>query len=619
MTTAELYQKAKALPLLPGVYIIRNGAGEIIYIGKAKRLRTRVSQYFRAGVPHDEKVTRMIAAAREFDVIVTGSEFEALVLECDQIKRHKPHYNILLKDDKGYRYIRVSEGDWPRISAEKQRWDDKTTWLGPYMSAFAVNQSVQAAMDAFRLPRCSRRFPQDFGKQRPCLYAHIGKCMAVCTGKISKENYNAAVGSAVRLISRGESGMLDEMRAEMDAAAENLDFERAAMLRDQISAIEKLNEGQNILQNEEQDQDIIAFAAGAGSACAAILRYRGGRLCDKREFIFHDEGALDAVREEFLPSYYLGEDEDIPKVIAVDAPLPDQPLLARLLGEKRGSKVRIYTPERGDMRKLVETAYVNAVERLARESGRTRKEDKALDELAGLLGLQSPPAVIESYDISNWGDGTSVCGMVVFENGRPKKAGYRRFKIKTVTGTDDYASMAEALLRRAAEYDGGAKGQFGTKPDLILLDGGLGQVHAGAAVLAETGLADVPLFGMVKDNRHRTRGIIAPDGGEIALSMHRGPFTFVTGIQDEVHRFAIGYQRQNAKKKTFSSTLTTLPGIGPATAKALMGHFKTLRAISAASEAELAAVKGVSKAAARVVYTHYHPDETTGETTPVSS
>lgn len=609
MTTAELYKKAQALPHLPGVYIIRDAKNQIIYIGKAKRLRTRVSQYFRAGVPHDEKVTRMIAAAREFDVIVTGSEFEALVLECDQIKQHKPHYNILLKDDKGYRYIRISKEDWPRLTAEKQRADDKATWLGPYMSGYAVNQSVQTALDAFLLPRCTRRFPQDFGKQRPCLYAHIGKCMAVCTGKISQANYQAAVDGAVQLISKGESGMLKEMRRQMAEAAEDLDFERAALLRDQIAAIEKLTENQTILQNEEQDQDIIAFAKGAGAACAAVLRFRNGRLTDKREFIIHDTDTTDALREEFLPQYYLGGEEDLPKVIAVDEKLPDQDLLARLLSEKRGSKVRIYTPERGDMRKLVETAYVNAVERLARENGRTRKEDKALDELAGLLGLSSPPAVIESYDISNWGENSSVCGMVVFENGRPKKAGYRRFKMKTVQGTDDYASMAEALLRRAAEYDAGAKGQFGLKPDLILLDGGLGQVHAGARALADTGLAEVPLFGMVKDAKHRTRGIVSPGGEEIALAMHRGPFTLVTNIQDETHRFAISYQRKAAKGRTFSSTLTGIPGIGPATARALMAHFKTLGAISAAAEAELAAAKGVSRTAAKAVFTHFHPSE----------
>ena len=606
MTKAELYKKATMLPLLPGVYIIRNKKDEIIYIGKAKRLRTRVSQYFREGVPHEEKVTRMIQAAFSFDVIVTGSEFEALVLECSQIKQHRPKYNILLKDDKGYSYIKITKGDWPRLSAEKQKLDDGAEYIGPFMSSFAVTQMVQTAMDSFLLPRCSRSFPEDFGKARPCLYSHIGKCMGVCSGRISKADYNEAVNNAVKMLKMGKGEIVGVLRDRMDEAAESLDFERAALLRDQINAIEKVSAGQTVVMGPEKEQDVIAFAQTASSACAAVLRFREGRLVDKREFVFHDTNNDETLREEFLPLYYLEEGEEIPKVIAVDKPVPDQDLLARFFSERRGSKVRIYTPERGDNARLVEMAYVNAMERLARESGRTSKEDKVVDQLAGLLGLAQPPVVIESYDISNWGEGTSVCGMVVFENGRPKKAGYRRFKMQTVAGTDDYASMAEALRRRAAEFDKQASGQFGQKPDLILLDGGRGQVSAGEKALAGTGLADVPLFGMVKDNRHRTRGIIAPGGGEIALSMHRGVFTFVTSIQDEVHRFSIDYQRRLAKGKTFSSTLTGIPGVGPATAKALMGHFKTIRKISESSEEELRQAKGVNRKAAAAVYEYFH-------------
>lgn len=611
MTKAELHEKAKLLPKLPGVYIIRDKGGTVIYVGKAKILRTRVSQYFREGVPHDEKVTKMIAAAYEFDVIVTGSEFEALVLECSQIKQHRPRYNVLLKDDKGYSYIKITNEEYPRITAELQKGDDDAEYIGPYLSSFAVKQMVQTVNDSFLLPRCSRRFPQDLGKGRPCLYHHIGLCMGVCSGKISKEDYQQAVRDAVHMLKQGKDEILRILQARMEEAAEMLDFERAALLRDQINAIEKVERGQTVVTEGDKEQDIIAFAQGAGAACVAILRFRGGKLVDKREYMFYDIASLETLREEFLPEYYLDEDEEVPKVIAVDAPLPDQDLLARLLSEKRGAKVRIYTPERGDNAKLVRTAYVNAVERLAREGGHARREEKALDELAGLLGLPEAPGVIESYDISNWGDGTSVCGMVVFENGRPKKAGYRRFKMKTVTGTDDYASMAEALLRRAAEYDSGAKGQFGVRPDLILLDGGRGQVSAGKASLAGTGLSDVPVFGMVKDSKHRTRGIIDEEGKETQLSMHRGVFTFVTGIQDEVHRFAIDYQRRAAKGKAFSSSLTGIAGVGPATAKALMAQFKTIRAISQATAEELAAAKGVNRAAADAVWTHFHGEAAT--------
>ena len=609
MTNAELYEKAVKLPRLPGVYIIRDKMGTIIYIGKAKKLVTRVSQYFRAGVPHDTKTEHMIVAAADIETIVTRNEYEALVLECSQIKIHQPKYNILLKDDKGYSYIKVTKELWPRITAELQKGERDAEYIGPFLSSFAVKQMVQTVSDSFLLPRCNRRFPNDFNKTRPCLYAHIGKCMAACTGKISQKDYMDTVETAVRMIKQGRGDIVAILKNRMLEASDHLEFERAALLRNQIVAIEKVNTGQVVVQEGEKNQDVLAFVAGADAVCVAILRFREGCLADKREFLFEGTTDLDVLREEFLPRYYLDEEEQVPRFIAVDCPLPGQELLAHLLSEKRGTKVCIYTPERGGNRRLVEMAYVNAVERLAQESGRTSREEKVLDQLAGLLGLPASPMVIESYDISNWGEGTSVCGMVVFEKGRPQKAGYRRFKIKSVAGTDDYASMTEALGRRALAYESGAKGQFGVKPDLILLDGGKGQVSAGIAALAGTSLADVPLFGMVKDSRHRTRALVSKEGGEISMALHRGVFSFITRIQDEVHRFAIDYQRRMAKGKSFSSTLTSLPGVGPATAKALMGHFKTLRAIEQADEEMLATVKGVSCVAAKSVHEHFHRED----------
>ena len=608
MTKHELWEKAKMLPMLPGVYLIRDRSDTIIYIGKAKRLRTRVSQYFREGVPHDAKVTRMIAAAFAFDVIVTQSEFEALVLECSQIKQHKPHYNILLKDDKGYSYVRVSAEEWPRITAVLQKNEDGAQYIGPYMSSFAVNEMVEAACDVFRLPRCSKRFPQDFGKQRPCLNAHIGKCMAVCSGKISHEAYQEAVNSALHMIRHGQNEIVRLLRQRMEEASERLDFERAALARDQIRAIEKQEKGQKVIRSEVDEQDVIAFGGSGSAVCAAILRFREGRLTDKREFVFHDTQDLAALREEFLPRYYLEEGEQIPRSIAVDVLPQDAEQLARLFSETRGAKVRLYCPQRGNTEKLVDMARTNALERLARESGRYAHEQKQLDETAHLLGLGTPPRLIESYDISNWGDGTSVAGMVVFEDGKPKKAGYRRFKMKTVSGTDDYASMAETLSRRAAEYEKGGAGQFSEKPDLILLDGGRGQVTAVRAALAHTPLAEVPLFGMVKDEKHRTRGLIN-EQGEIALAMHRGAFAFVSSIQDEAHRWANDYRRRLQKGRAYASTLQEVSGVGPATAKALMAHFKTVSAVREASEAELAEAKGVSKTAARAVRAYFHAQE----------
>lgn len=606
MTKQQLWEKAKMLPLLPGVYIIRDKEGQIIYIGKAKRLRTRVSQYFREGVPHDAKVTKMISHAFEFDVIVTQSEFEALVLECSQIKQHKPKYNILLKDDKGYSYVKVTREKWPRLSAALQKDNENADYYGPFTSSFAVREMVEAASDVFRLPRCTRRFPQDIGKGRPCLNAHIGKCMAVCSGKIRNEDYREAVESALHMIRHGQADIMKTLKARMEDAAGRLDFERAALIRDQLAAIEKVSRGQKVVRSEVAEQDVIAFAGSANAVCAAILRFREGRLADKREFLFHDTQDIAALRDEFLPRYYLEDTEFIPKSIAVDEAPAGAQHLQRLLSETKGAKVQLYVPQRGDTKKLVEMARTNAFERLARESGRYAREQRALDETAHLLGLAAPPRVIESYDISNWGDGTSVAGMVVFEDGKPKKAGYRRFKMHTVPGTDDYASMAETLARRAAEYEKGTNSQFKIKPDLLLIDGGRGQVAAVCAALAGTRLAGVPVFGMVKDSKHRTRGLVDAAGREIALAMHRGPFTFITSIQDETHRWANDYRRRLQKGRAYSSTLEAVPGVGPATAKALLAHFKTVGAVRAASLDELCAAKGVSKRAASAVWNAFH-------------
>ncbi len=606
MTKQQLWEKAKMLPLLPGVYIIRDKEGQIIYIGKAKRLRTRVSQYFREGVPHDAKVTKMISHAFEFDVIVTQSEFEALVLECSQIKQHKPKYNILLKDDKGYSYVKVTREKWPRLSAALQKDDENADYYGPFTSSFAVREMVEAASDVFRLPRCTRRFPQDIGKGRPCLNAHIGKCMAVCSGKIRNEDYREAVESALHMIRHGQADIMKTLKARMEDAAGRLDFERAALIRDQLAAIEKVSRGQKVVRSEVAEQDVIAFAGSANAVCAAILRFREGRLADKREFLFHDTQDIAALRDEFLPRYYLEDTEFIPKSIAVDEAPAGAQHLQRLLSETKGAKVQLYVPQRGDTKKLVEMARTNAFERLARESGRYAREQRALDETAHLLGLAAPPRVIESYDISNWGDGTSVAGMVVFEDGKPKTAGYRRFKMHTVPGTDDYASMAETLARRAAEYEKGTNSQFKIKPDLLLIDGGRGQVAAVCAALAGTRLAGVPVFGMVKDSKHRTRGLVDAAGREIALAMHRGPFTFITSIQDETHRWANDYRRRLQKGRAYSSTLEAVPGVGPATAKALLAHFKTVGAVRAASLDELCAAKGVSKRAASAVWNAFH-------------
>ncbi len=618
MTKAELYQKACMLPLLPGVYIIRDKKDEIIYIGKAKRLRVRVSQYFREGVPHDNKVTQMIAHADHFDIIVCQSEFEALVLEASQIKAHQPKYNILLKDGKGYSYIKVTKEEWPRLSFALQKEEDGAEYIGPYTSAFAAREMAETAMDVFRLPRCAKRFPQELGKGRPCLNAHIGKCMGVCSGKISQEDYNQAVRGAVRLIRYGKKEILKSLQQRMEEAAERLEFETAALLRDQIAAIQKLSAGQKVVVDPSLEMDVAALAGTPSSVCAAVLRFREGRLTDKREFVFHDTADLEAVREEFLPRYYLDDEEQVPRIIAVDAMPASGEALREALSKKRGSEVQLYVPQRGDKAQLIEMARTNAVERLARESGRYAREEKLLDELAALLGLSAPPRRIESYDISNWGDASSVCGMVSFQDGKPYKAGYRRFQIRSVAGTDDYASLAETVARRAAEYEKYAAlaeaGQpsdnaFGCKPDLLLMDGGRGQVTAAKQALAGTALADVPLYGMVKDNRHRTRAIVDAEGREIVLQMNRGVFTLVTAIQDETHRFANAYRKQQMKKKSYAVSLTGVPGVGPKLAKALLNQFGSVGAVRQASAEELAKTPGVGPKLAESIYAYFHSEE----------
>lgn len=610
MTKSQLYQKACMLPLLPGVYIIRDKGDTIIYIGKAKRLRTRVSQYFREGVPHDAKVTQMIAHAYTFDVIVCQSEFEALVLEASQIKAHTPKYNILLKDDKGYSYVKVTKSPWPRISAVLQKDDEKQAdYIGPFTSSFAVREMVETAQDCFLLPRCNKEFPRDIGKGRPCLNAHIGKCMAVCSGKISCEAYNDAVQGALRMVRYGKKDILRQLKEKMEAAAERLDFETAALLRDQIAAIDRVAAGQKVVMESGAEMDVVALAGTTRAVCAAVLRYREGRLTDKREFVFHDTADIEAVREQFLPQYYLGE-EYIPKTIAVDTLPEDNEALTQALSESRGSAVNLYVPQRGDVAKLVTMAYTNAVERLGRESGRYTREEKLLEEAAQVLGLAKPPRVIESYDISNWGDGSSVCGMVVFQQGKPYRSGYRRFKMRTVAGTDDYASLAETLSRRAAEYEAAQRGekpdtpqnQFSVRPDLLLIDGGRGQVSAVCQALAGTALESVPVYGMVKDDHHRTRAIVDAEGGEIAINRTRNIFTFITAIQDETHRYANEYRKQQMRKKSYAATLTALPGVGPKTSAALLAHFKTVAAVREASISDLEQVKGFSHAKAEKLY-----------------
>ncbi len=604
MTKQELYEKARSLPLLPGVYIIRDKNDEIIYIGKAKELKKRVSQYFKEGNEHLPKVQKMVDNAFSFDVIVTNSEFEALTLECSQIKLHSPKYNILLKDDKGYNFIKISKEPFPRITAEFQVLDD-SKYLGPYMSSFAVREMVATAQQIFRLPTCNRVFPRDFGKERPCLNYHIKKCMGVCRGKISQRDYNEIIDSATRFIKQDTDKITEVLQKQMEEAAEELNFEKAALIRDQINAINKLSAGQNVVNDSLQSHDFIAVAGSGKNCCVAVLRFRNGRLMDKKEHVFFGEENMDDVRDEFLVQFYSSEQP--PKNVLLDAMPMDEDIVEYIQKQSK-TKVNVSYVQKGENLKIIKMAYTNAVERLARESGRLDKSQRFLDELANMLGLPEAPHTIESYDISNWGDGTSVAGMVVFEDGKPKKSGYRTFKIRSVAGTDDYASMQETITRRIQEFENGAQGQFGIKPDVIFLDGGKGHLSSVLEVIAGTAFEDVPVFGMVKDSKHRTRAMVGRDG-EIAIAMHKGIFKFVTEIQDEVHRFSIEYQRRTRKTKSYAVTLTKIPGIGEKKAENLMKKFKTVTNVKNAEMAQLIEAEGINYKDARNIYYYFHDEE----------
>lgn len=599
-----LRKKAMSLPLLPGVYIMKNADGKIIYIGKAKALKNRVSQYFGSQNRHPVKVRKMVENVDRFDYIVTGSEFEALVLECSLIKQHSPKYNILLKDDKGYSYIRISEGEYRKISAVFNKKDDGSEYIGPYLSSYSVRQSVDAANKIFKLPQCNKVFPRDFGKSRPCLNYYISQCCGLCTGKIKKSDYDEAVDGAIAFLKGDSRDIIADLRVKMEKAAEELDFEQAAKLRDRINSIERIKEKQKVVYKSVEEQDVFATADIDGSVCLAVLRFSNGRLFDSEHFFFDDPGDKKGMRSDFITSYYSMRD-NIPKRVTVDGEVADRELLEQWLSEKKGKKVTVFVPARGEQLEIVNMCRKNAEEKLAIKKGRTGREIAVLDELKDLLGLKKTPEYIESYDISHTAGQDSVAGMIVFKGGKPFRKAYKRFSIKSFDGNDDYRAMNEVLTRRFSEYEKSKDSTegFGKLPDLILLDGGVGQVHAVEPVLREFGLK-IPLFGMVKDNRHRTRAI-SGDGGEIAINSKRQVFTLVSEIQNEVHRFSVAYHHQKHAKRGLSLSLTEIEGVGEKRASALLKYFKTMTAIKNAEVDELSKAPGITSAVAQNIYDYY--------------
>ncbi len=592
-----LREKANRLPLEPGVYLMKNENGDIIYVGKAKALKNRVTSYFRSNSQHTAKTLKLVDNIRDFDFIVTRSELDALVLECSLIKLHQPKYNILLKDDKGYNYIKISREDFPRITYSLNTNDKNADYIGPFTSGFTVKQAVEEANTIFMLPSCRKKFPRDFGKERPCLNHHIKRCMGVCEGKISSEEYKKIIAEAIEYLKDGSKASVEELTAEMEQAAENLEFEKAARLRDRIAAITRLTSQQKIL-DYKQEYDIIGAAQNVGMASVAVIKYRGGRLIDKENFFLGEEYGNAEMRRDFLLSYYSGSD-DIPHEIYVDEEFDDMELLTEMLREKAGHAVKFVVPHRGEGMAQIMLAKKNAGEYLALKVGRTAKEISALEDLKALLGLEKVPNIIESYDISNFGETGVVGGMIVYRNGRPFKPGYKRFSIKTVEGQDDYACMQEVIRRRMTRYLEGDE-SFAPLPDLILLDGGKGHIQVVSEVLDELKI-DVPLYGLVKDSKHRTRAI-AKQGGEIEIKSNRALFALLTNIQDEVHRFAITYQRVKHKQKTYSLELTEIKGIGEAKVRALLRQFRTKAAMKDATVEQLRQAAKISEEKAKELY-----------------
>lgn len=603
----ELRKKSMALPKLPGVYIMRDKDRNIIYIGKAKALKNRVSQYFGSQNNHMEKVRRMVSNVDDFDYIITDSEFEALILECSLIKQNAPKYNILLKDDKGYSYIKVTGDKWKKISYSLQQDDPSATYIGPYKSSYYVKSAVEEANRIFMLPTCNRQFPRDIRKARPCLNYHIKQCCAPCTGRLSLGDYNERVESALKFLKGGSTSAVAEMTKEMNEAAERLDFEKAAKIRDRISAVKKMNDKQKVVDIKVDEQDVIAYITDGDKGTFEVFRFKDGKLFDREHFMVDNDNDSIEMMSEFITRYYTIRD-DVPKQITLDREVLDSELLEQWLSEKRGARVYIVVPQRGDQKQLVDMCRKNATERLAQTKGSTTGEYSVLEELRDALGLEKIPEYIEAYDNSNLSGTENVCGMVVCENGKMNKSAYKKFKIKGFDGQDDYASMAEVIDRRLTEYENAEEGVgFGRKPDLILLDGGKGQVNAVLPVMERHNL-DIPVFGMVKDDRHRTRAIVSGDG-EIAISRKRKLFTFISKLQDEVHRFAIGYQRQRRNMNTFKSSLTDIPTVGNERAKALLKHFRTIKNISQADYDELLNAPKMNKTSADEVYRYFHKNE----------
>jgi excinuclease ABC subunit C len=615
----SLEDKLKNLPENPGVYIMKDKYDEIIYVGKAINLKNRVKSYFQSSKNQLPKVAAMVERITDLEYIITDSELEALILECNLIKKHRPKYNVMLKDDKQYPYIKITVNeDYPRLLTVRNIKRDGARYFGPYTDVGAVNKTKELLEKLFPIRDCSKNIAKIAGKERPCLNYHIERCIAPCLGSVSKEEYRKLVDSVIMVLDGKQEEVLKELENKMHKAAENLNFEKAAEIRDNMNSLIKIGEKQKVISSAVTDQDAVAFALEQGQCCIQVFFIRGGKLIGREHFLIEDIKMSDSkeILSSFIKQFY--DSAIIPKEVILQEEIDEINIIEQWLSSKRGSKVRITVPKRGEKHKLIEMVSKNAEDtlRLLIEKQKTDEEKTigACRELKDILQLGKVPLRIESFDISNIQGLFNVGSMIVFEKGRPNNKHYRRFRIKSFEGANDYESMKEIIGRRfyhgiqereelKAQDKSWELGKFSIFPDLIMVDGGLGQVNAVQPVLDEMGI-HIPVCGMVKDDKHRTRGLVYK-GEEIAIPINTNAFRLITNMQDEAHRFAINYHRSLRTKNTVKSALDDIPGVGPARRKALLKHFGSLKRIKSASVEELSQVEGMNSKVAETVYNFF--------------
>ena len=610
----DIQEELKKLPDKPGVYIMKDVNGIVIYVGKAVVLKNRVRQYFQNSANHPPKVCAMVSRIHEFEYIVTDTEVEALMLECNLIKKYKPKYNILLKDDKHYPYIKVTMNEqYPRILKTRRVEKDGAKYFGPYSSAFAVNDAIDTIKKLFPIKTCNRNLPRDIGKFRPCLNYYIRQCLGPCQGEVNREEYRNMMKKICSFLGGQYDEILNDLKGQMETAAQNLEFEKAAQLRNKINSIVQLSEAQKVLSADGQDRDIIGFAQNATDLCIQVFFVRNGRVVGREHFVFEGEGNEDVgySLSTFIKQFY-NTVQFVPSEIVIPQEIEDSSIIEQWLTGKRGLKVSLRVPQRGELVKFVKMVVQNAEISLKLYGERLRREgsihEEGLKELTKALRLECIPDRIESYDISNTGSSEIVASMVVFENGRPARDEYRKFKMKSVEEQNDYASMQETLYRRLSRARRESEGEaghakFSKLPDLILVDGGLAHVNAAQQIADELGF-DLVIAGMAKDDRHRTRALVYK-GSEYELSSNMPMLRLITEIQDETHRVAVQYNRKLREKRYTHSELDDIEGIGDTRKKALIRHFKSLAAVKKAEISQLLEVDGINQKVAGKIYEYF--------------